>query len=490
VNKYIHIKNGLLACFILSLINGCAASSHTRSSSYQNQPSSSYATHTDNTDYLKLFSEAFTRIQQNYYQTIAPNILLGHAAEGILKVTNLTYAQVGVSPSVFSSHRTSHTLSPENKSELPLRPFADLVIRVKQFRPDLQDRELYYAAIRGMMTGLDKQSTFMDEEESKILFTGRPEAAIGLVLKKIDNAIVVIEPLENSPGLHAGIKSGDTILAIDGHTTADMSLDKVIHDLRGKPGTSVKLDIMNTTGNKQSILVYRDIIKRNPVKSRLLDGGIGYIKLLQFTEHATKALKAQLYSLQQQHGRPLQGLILDLRNNTGGLLNTAVEITDVFLAGGPITTIQGRGASDITNYNAEPTGYNAVGEHIKLVILINEKTASGAEILAAAMQDNNRAVVLGRQTDGHGKIQSVVVLHNRTLLKLTTAIFTRKGNKAIDGVGVLPDICIQGKRSYRGAKRNKRVCGKVIDSIKTDTDDELDIAVRELTHQLPQQRME
>jgi len=325
-----------------------------------------------------------------------------------------------------------------------LKTFSDVIDLVKKnYVEEVKDKDIIYAAIRGMLESLDPHSSFLTPEMYKDMQTETKGefGGIGIEITIKDGFPTVITPIEDTPAFKAGLKTGDNIIKIDGKITKNMSLIDVVKLIRGQKGKPVVLTIMRegfTTPKDFTII--RDVIVAKSVKFRMLDNEFGYIRITQFQEKTTKDLDNALLELVKMNkDKPLKGLVLDLRNDPGGLLEQAVEVSDKFLKEGLIVYIEGRKKDDKMSFHAEKKKNDYDGP---LVVLVNEGSASASEIVAGALQDHRRAIIIGQKTFGKGSVQTILPLGDGSALKLTTArYFTPKG-RSIQAEGITPDILV------------------------------------------------
>jgi carboxyl-terminal processing protease len=267
---------------------------------------------------------------------------------------------------------------------------------------------------------------------------------IGIEITILKDVLTVVSPIEDTPAFQAGIKAGDQIIKIDGKSTKDINIMEAVNRLRGPKDTKVTLTIMRETLDKPTdIVITRSIIKIRSIKTRMFDDRIGYIRIAAFQEKTVDDLRKALRDLDGPT-HSLKGLILDMRNNPGGLLTQAVEIADVFLKSGVIVSTRGKAKSLDHQFSARDNGDEPT---YPIVILVNEGTASAAEIVSGALQDNRRAIIVGTQTFGKGSVQTVIPLEDGSALKLTTAKYYTPNGRSIQAEGVAPDIVIRYQRS-------------------------------------------
>jgi carboxyl-terminal processing protease len=325
-----------------------------------------------------------------------------------------------------------------------LRTFTEILDRVKKdYVEPVADKKLLESAIRGMLAGLDPHSAYLDADSFKDLQVGTTGefGGLGIEVGMEDGFIKVIAPIDDTPAQRAGIQAGDMIIRLDDTPVKGMTLAEAVNRMRGKPNTEITLTIVRAGQEKPlKITVVRDVIQVKSVKSRLLEPGFGYLRITQFQAKTAQSLGQALNELKEQNKAPLKGIILDLRNNPGGVLNAAVEVSDAFLDKGLVVYTEGRSDGSQQKFNATP------GDLLKgapIVVLVNGGSASASEIVAGALQDHRRAVVLGEQTFGKGSVQTILPLANGTAVKLTTARYYTPNGRSIQAEGITPDIKLQ-----------------------------------------------
>jgi carboxyl-terminal processing protease len=322
------------------------------------------------------------------------------------------------------------------------RTLAEVLERVKHdYVNPVDDHQLLQAAIRGMVSSLDPYSAYLDGDEYdevKISSSGQ-YSGVGIEVSMEDEEVVVVSPLEGSPAAQAGIRSGDIIATIDGVPVNTTSLADTIGRMRGKEGTSVKIGVLRE-GSPEPLqfTLKRSRVELRSVKAELLEPGMGYVRISQFSETTGDDLDAALKDLRKRNGAaPLKGLVLDLRNNPGGVLEAAVSVSDTFLESGVIVTAKGRTPESKFEMDATP-GDALNGAPI--VVLVNGGSASAAEIVAGALKDNHRAKLMGRTTFGKGSVQTVIPLPGDRAVKLTTSLYYTPSGISINHRGIAPDI--------------------------------------------------
>ena len=332
------------------------------------------------------------------------------------------------------------------KAALPLkelRIFANIFGRIKQdYVEPVSDKELLEYAIRGMLGGLDPHSAYLDEEDYKELQEGTSGefGGLGIEVGMEDGFIKVIAPIDDTPAQRAGIKAGDLIIRLDGRPVKGMSLTEAVKIMRGKPGTKIKLTVRRAGEAKPLVFeITRAVIRQASVKWKMLAPGFGYVRLSQFQAPTPKEMLRAIRKLEKKNGGRLKGLVLDLRNNPGGVLQAAVAVSDAFLDKGLIVYTQGREKSSRLEFRAQP------GDELHgapLVVLVNEGSASASEIVAGALQDHKRAVIMGRTTFGKGSVQSIIPISDKIAIKLTTARYYTPSGRSIQAEGIEPDILL------------------------------------------------
>jgi carboxyl-terminal processing protease len=324
-----------------------------------------------------------------------------------------------------------------------LKLFTDvLAIIQNQYVDETEPREVIYGAIRGMLKSLDPHSAFLDPESYREMQveTSGSFGGLGIEITIRDDQLTVVAPIEGTPAHRAGIQPGDRIMKIEGLATKDMSLVDAVKKMRGPKGTKVTITILREGAKElQDVTVTREIIQVQSVKSQEIEPGLGYVRIRQFQERTARDLDAAVEKFEKT-GR-FAGLIVDLRNNPGGLLSSAVEVSEKFLGDGKLVVYtEGR----VRNQNMRFVAHarHAITD-VPLVVLVNNGSASASEIVAGAVQDHARGVVLGTQTFGKGSVQTIIQLPDGSGLRLTTAkYFTPKG-RSIHGKGIAPDIVVE-----------------------------------------------
>jgi carboxyl-terminal processing protease len=321
------------------------------------------------------------------------------------------------------------------------RMLAAVLERVKHdYVNPVDDHQLLQAAIRGMVASLDPYSAYLDGDEYdevKISSSGR-YFGVGIELSIEDEQVVVIAPFDGSPAAQAGIRSGDIIVTIDGIPVNNNTLADTIGRMRGAEGTSVKIGIMRE-GNQEPMVftLKRSRVDLHSVKGEMLEAGYAYLRISQFSETTGDDLNATIKDLRKHNGAPLKGLVLDLRDNPGGVLEAAVAVADAFLDSGVIVTAKGRTPDSKFEMDATP---GDVLNGAPIVVLVNGGSASAAEIVAGALKDQHRAKLMGRTTFGKGSVQTIIPLSDDRAVKLTTSLYYTPSGVSINHRGIAPDI--------------------------------------------------
>ncbi|MFO1352776.1 MAG: S41 family peptidase [Gammaproteobacteria bacterium] len=335
-------------------------------------------------------------------------------------------------------------------STLPLeelRNFTDVLDRIRRdYVETVDDKKLLENAVSGMLAGLDPHSAYLDQEAFRELQAGTSGefGGLGIEVGMEDGFIKVIAPIDDTPAQRAGIRAGDLIIRLDETPVKGMTLNEAVNLMRGKPNTAVNLTVVREGEEKPlKFTIMRDIIQVKSVKSRLLDPGYGYVRITQFQSHTATDMRESLDRLRTDNKSALKGLVIDLRNNPGGVLNGAVEIADTFLEDGLIVYTDGRGSGSKQSFKATP-GDALQGAPI--VVLVNSGSASASEIVAGALQDHRRAIIMGERTFGKGSVQTILPLGNGTAVKLTTARYFTPNGRSIQAQGIEPDIKLESLR--------------------------------------------
>ncbi len=311
----------------------------------------------------------------------------------------------------------------------------DLVER--HYVNDTTSKELLNGAIKGMLEGLDPHSTYMTPEEYKEMqeTTSGEFSGVGIEISLENGQVTVVSPIEDTPAFRAGLLPGDIILSIDGEPTQELTLQEVVSRIRGTKGTAVELGIVHANSNiPETVSIIRDSIPLISVKSKELEDGYHWLRITRFSERTTDELHEAIEDAQK---KGIKGIVLDMRNNPGGLVDEAVSVADTFLAKGSIVSIRGRDNSSLREYKSKTQDADVTAP---LVVLVNAGSASASEIVAGALRDHKRAVILGEKTFGKGSVQNIIPLSDGSGLKLTVALYYTPNGQSIQAEGIAPDL--------------------------------------------------
>ncbi len=341
-----------------------------------------------------------------------------------------------------------------------LRAFSEIFGKIKSdYVEPVEDKKLLTEAINGMLSGLDPHSAYLDPEAFKELQVGTQGefGGLGIEVGMEDGFVKVVSPIEDTPAYKAGMKSGDLVIKLDDTPVKGLTLNEAVKRMRGKPGTDITLTVVRKGEAKPfTVTITRAVIKIKSVKHKLAEPGFGYVRITQFQEHTGENLVTALKDLETQNKAPLKGLVLDLRNDPGGLLNTAVSVSGAFLKPGDLVVYTEGRTEDakmrLTN-SREDYLRPAEADYLKnlpawvksvpMVVLVNGGSASASEIVAGALQDHKRALIVGTQTFGKGSVQTILPLNNGTAIKLTTARYFTPNGRSIQAKGITPDIVVE-----------------------------------------------
>ena len=340
----------------------------------------------------------------------------------------------------------AETVTDTETGELPvdeIRAFAEVFAKIKKdYVENVEDSVLLEYAIRGMLEGLDPHSSYLDEEAYLNLQEGTSGefGGLGIEVGMEDGFIKVISPIDDTPAQKAGLQAGDLIIRLDDTPVKGMSLNDAVSRMRGEPGTDITLTIIRDGADKPlKVTITRDVIKVKSVRTQILEPGFGYLRISHFQSRTAEDARAALQELKQDNDGRLEGLILDLRNNPGGILSAAVGVSDLFLDKGLIVYTEGRIDDSKLRFNAKPAD---LLDNAPVVVLVNAGSASASEIVAGALQDHKRAIIMGQKTFGKGSVQTVLPVSNAAALKLTTARYYTPSGRSIQVSGIEPDVAL------------------------------------------------
>lgn len=321
----------------------------------------------------------------------------------------------------------------------PLKQFSRVMDLIENtYVRDVDRQELIEGAIQGMLHNLDPHSAFLDKQayEDMQVETSGEFSGVGIEITLQNGRLTVVSPIEDTPAFEAGLKAGDIILEINGENTQDISIMDAVHKIRGPKGTEVELTVLHKGENApEKIVVKRDVIPMHSVKTEELESGYHYLRITNFNENTTQ----ELHKVLRQQGTDLKGVVLDLRNNPGGLLHQAVSVADTFLRDGKIVYTKGKVEQAQMSFSAKKQQHDT---RVPVVVMINAGTASASEIVAGALQDQKRGLIIGEKSFGKGSVQTIIPLEDQSAIKLTTARYYTPSGRSIQAEGIRPDIRI------------------------------------------------
>ena len=336
-----------------------------------------------------------------------------------------------------------------------LNLFGDVFERVRaDYVDQASDEQLIEAAVNGMLSSLDPHSGYMNSkrfDDMKVQTQGS-FGGLGIEVTMEGGLVKVVSPIDDTPAFKAGIEPGDFITHLDGEQIQGMTLPDAVEKMRGPAGSTIKLTIRRADREPFEVTLTRQVIKIKSVKSRL-EGKIGYLRISSFSEQTDAGVREEIEKLKKEANSPLQGIVLDLRNNPGGLLTQAVAVADDFLEKGEIVSTRARKPEEAQRFNAKP---GDLAEGLPIVVLINGGSASASEIVAGALQDHKRAIVLGTKSFGKGSVQTIIPLSGHGAMRLTTARYYTPSGRSIQAVGIEPDIMVEPARIESMKEANLR----------------------------------
>lgn len=324
-----------------------------------------------------------------------------------------------------------------------LNLFGEVMERAKiSYVEEVSDKKLIEAAINGMLTSLDPHSSYLDTESFAYMSeqTRGKFGGLGIEVTMDNGLVMVVSPIDDTPAAKAGIKSGDYITHIDGQTVIGLTLNEAVAKMRGKIGTKIKLSVRRANAKPFEVTLKREEIKIHSVKTEIKNDNILYIRISSFAEENDKEIIKAVKDAQKKLKNKLAGIVIDVRNNPGGLLDQAVAVSDLFLDKGEIVSTRSRNEEDTVKYTAQ-TGDIAAG--LPMVVIINEGSASASEIVAGALQDHHRAIVIGEKSFGKGSVQTVIPLGEYGAMRITTARYYTPSGRSIQAKGIEPDILVK-----------------------------------------------
>ncbi len=352
---------------------------------------------------------------------------------------------IGMSSNVFAEKTAPSAVDAESTT-LPLedlKTFTEIFGRIKQdYVEPISDKKLLEYAVRGMLSGLDPHSAYLVAEEYQELKEGTTGqfGGLGIEVSMENGYVKVVSPIDDTPAQRAGVKAGDLIVRLDDKPVKGMTLADAVKIMRGEAGSKILLTVVREGSEAPlKISLVRDIIKTKSVKSKMLDKNYGYVRISSFQSATGESLKEALTSLKKENGGALKGLVLDLRNNPGGVLNAAVDVSDAFLRNGLIVYTKGRIPNSEMRFNAAD---DDLIDDAPMVVLINAGSASASEIVAGALQDSKRAIIMGEKSFGKGSVQTILPTSNGSAVKLTTARYYTPSGRSIQAEGIEPDVVL------------------------------------------------
>ncbi len=379
-------------------------------------------------------------------------------------------------PSVYAEDERTAGSKPEavksdySETYRQLDLFGDVFERVReQYVDEKTDEELIENAIQGMLSGLDPHSSYLDEDDfSDMRVQTRGEfGGLGIEVTMENGVVKVVSPIDDTPAARAGMQAGDLVVEIDNIPVMGLSLSDAVDKMRGKVGTKIKLLVVREGEDKPiDVEIVRDVIKIQSVRHRI-EGNVGYIRITQFNQHVEDGLEEAITEIKKELGNKLVGFVLDLRNNPGGLLDQSIAAADMFLDKGEIVSTRGRHESDTRRDNASS---GDLAEGLPIVVLINSGSASASEIVAGALQDHKRAILLGTKSFGKGSVQTVMPLPGHGAMKLTTARYYTPSGRSIQALGIDPDIFVEQAKieSYKFRRLREEDLERALDKKEKD----------------------
>ena len=360
----------------------------------------------------------------------------------MLKKSFLIYTLAGCLLTTSAFSKTDTKEEQINTYEL-LNIFGEVMERTKvSYVEDISDKKLIEAALNGMLTSLDPHSSYLNEQDYKYMHeqTSGKFGGLGIEITMENGIVKIISPIDDTPAAKAGLKAGDYITDIDGETVIGLTLNEFVSKLRGKVGTKVKISIRRINAKPFDVTLTRDEIKIQSVKSELKNKDILYIRISSFSEDIDEDISKAIKNAQKELKNKLSGIVIDVRNNPGGLLDQAVKVSDLFLEQGEIVSTRSRNEEDTIKYSATS---GDIARGLPIVVMINEGSASAAEILSGALQDHHRAVILGEKSFGKGSVQTVIPLRNNAAMRITTARYYTPSGRSIQAKGIEPDVNVK-----------------------------------------------
>ena len=379
------------------------------------------------------------------------------------------FAAAVVAVALFSLHQDLGAASPNSEETYKqLKLFGEVFERVRaDYVDDVSDNSLVESAINGMLTSLDPHSNYLNTKnfnDMKVQTRGE-FGGLGIEVSMENGLVKVVSPIDDTPAARAGLKPGDLITHLDGDPVQGMTLPEAVEKMRGPVSSEIKLTIRREGRDPFDVKLIRATIRIQSVRSHLEGDNIGYVRVTTFNEQTDTGLNNAMKSLKQQAGNKLVGVVLDLRNNPGGLLDQAVSVSDAFLEKGEIVSTRGRRGEDAQRYNAR-AGDIAAG--LPMVVLINGGSASASEIVAGALQDHHRAILLGTRSFGKGSVQTIIPLPGHGAMRLTTARYYTPSGRSIQAKGIDPDIIVEAAKIEKPPEKGEAKAATATDLKRDD----------------------
>ncbi|MEM7169256.1 MAG: S41 family peptidase [Pseudomonadota bacterium] len=365
------------------------------------------------------------------------------------------------------------TTAEENRSETyrQLKLFSDVFERVRaDYVEEATDEELIESAIQGMLTALDPHSSYLNADTFKDMRvqTKGEFGGLGIEVTMENGYVKVVSPIDDTPAHRAGVEAGDFITHLDGEAVLGLTLNEAVERMRGKVNTDLEVTILREGQDPFDLTITRDVIKIRSVRSRT-EGNIGYLRVTTFNQQTTPGLEKAIDEIEAELGDDLEGYVIDLRNNPGGLLDQAISVTDAFMDQGEIVSTRGRAKDDAQRYNARD---GDLTDGLPLVVLINGGSASASEIVAGALQDHRRAIVMGTPSFGKGSVQTIIPLGAHGAMRLTTARYYTPSGRSIQAKGIEPDILVEQAQIEVADQGQQRKEADLRGALQNDGDNE------------------
>ncbi len=378
-----------------------------------------------------------------------------------------------ISPVADAAKTDKKAVSEEDTYEL-LNLFGEVLERAKNsYVDEVSDEQLIQSAINGMLVSLDPHSSYMDGKDFRYMSeqTQGKFGGLGIEVTMESGGVKVVSPIDDTPAHKAGLKPGDYIVNIDGQPVVGMTLNDAVDKMRGKVGSKVKLTIRRFNQKPFDVTIKREEIKIQTVKSSIKSEDVAYVSITSFSDNTDKMVEKAVKDAKKKLKGNLKGIILDIRNNPGGLLDQAVSVSDLFLNQGEIVSTRSRNEEDTVKYNAKK---GDIADGLPIVIIVNDGSASASEIVAGALQDHKRAVILGEKTFGKGSVQTVIPLGKHGAMRLTTARYYTPSGRSIQVKGIEPDVAVKPAKVEEIESPFELSEGEYNNALKNDSEEKVD----------------